>query len=313
LRKSLFLFTILTMVFITSLMINGVQAITYQDYRGTIDGANYVIRIPSNWNGNFFLYCRGYAHVLSAVNLNGPLSLFSGLINSGYAFAESDYGVGGFVINDGMTCTYQLTKYIIDQFHVTGKIYLIGISMGGTTVLELGFKYPHLYSGVIDIAGTKDVITRYYLDSYYASITDDAKLANAVVAAGGVNPPYPQTTIAGFRTYCATLVADIKSECKGTPIQKPLAYMKISPLFSATCISIPTITIHGTADANAPYAQSVAFMTTVKIMGHSDMYRLYKVVGGEHCDSAVLSQIGPCFNELVNWAENGVPAPASTP
>jgi fermentation-respiration switch protein FrsA (DUF1100 family) len=311
LRKNIFLIIPLLIVFITPIMINGVQAASYQDYAGTLNNANYVIRIPSNWNGDFIIYCRGYSHLLSSVNLNTALNLFSGLINSGYAFATSDYGVGGYVVNEGMASTYQLTKYVINQFHVTGKIYLIGISMGGTTVLELGAKYPCLYAGVLDIAGTKDLIGRYYLHSYYAGIEDDTALATAVVANGGVNPPYPMTSIAGFRTYCTNAVADVKIECKGTPIQKPLAYLKISPTYSASWVTIPTITVHGTADAIAPYSQSVTYMNVVKMIGHSDMYRLYKVDGGEHCNSVVLAQIAPRFNQLVNWAENGVPPPAS--
>ena len=298
---------------IMPLLMNGVQAVSYQDYTGKLGGANYIIRIPSNWNGDLLVYCRGYAHLLSSVNLVTTLTLFSGLINSGYAFAESDYGVGGYCIKEGMIRTHQLTEYVIDNFHLTGKVYLIGISMGGNTVLELGAKYPDLYSGVLDIAGTKDVISRYNLHSNYAAIDDDAALRAAVLANGGKDPPFPTTSIGGFRNYCTNSVADVKDQCKGTPDEKQQFYERISPVFDAVDISIPTITVHGTADALVPYSQSVAYMNAIAVAGHSDMYRLYKVVGGEHCNAAVVTQIGPRFSQLVNWVENGVPAPASSP
>ena len=42
------------------------------------------------------------------------------------------------------------------------------------------------------------------------------------------------------------------------------------------------------------------------------MYRLYKVVGGERGNAAVIGQITSRFNQLVDWVENGNPAPAST-
>ena len=289
-------------------------AVSFQEINGYLGGAEYFLRIPSNWNGGLVVYCRGYSHVeVTHDALNTQGSRLNPLLDFGYAVAFSSYGAWGYVIKEGIIRTHQLTEYVIDNFHVTGRVYLVGVSMGGNTVLELGVKYPHLYSGVLDISGTKDVISRYNLHSYYAGITDDTALGAAVVANGGLNPPYPTTSISSFRTYCTNSAADVIDQCKGTPDKKQQFYERISPIYSAIDISIPTITVHGTADGLAPYAQSVAYMNAITAAGHSDLYRLYKVVGGQHANPAVLNQITPCFQQLVNWVENGVVPPASNP
>ena len=37
----------------------------------------------------------------------------------------------GFCMKEGMTHTLQLTAYVMDNFRVTGQVFLIGLSMGG--------------------------------------------------------------------------------------------------------------------------------------------------------------------------------------
>ena len=287
-------------------------AVTIQEKTGKLGDANYIIQIPSNWNGRLVVCCRGFAHDLSQVNLRFYANSFSAMVQAGFAFAISDYGSGGYCIKDGIIRTHQLTEYVINNFHVSGKVYLIGISMGATTALMLGAKYPELYAGVLEIAGTKDITSRYYAHSYYAGIEDDLELGSAVLDKGGVNPPFPCATIADFRTFCTWSVEDVTTECGGTPDEKPKAYERISPIDSAIDIAIPTISIHGTADALAPYSQSIAFMDAVTTAGHANLYRLYKVVGGQHCDTPVMAQIAAKMPILIGWSEYGVPPPPSS-
>lgn len=289
-----------------------VQAVTVQEITGKLGGADYLVRIPSNWNGDLVVYCRGYSHLLSGVDMVAPANAFNALINLGYAFAESNYGVGGFCIKEGIIRTHQLTEWFVNNYHVTGKIYLVGISMGGATVLMLGAKYPELYDGVLDIAGTTDAVARYNLHSYYAGISDDTALGNAVVANGGVNPPFPCPTIAVFRAYCQSSVADTVAACGGTPDKKPQAYERVSPIYSAVDIGVPTIVVHGTADGLIPYSHSVNFLNAVVAAGHSDLFRFYKVVGGQHANIPVIGQIPVRLMQLINWVENGVLPPVSS-
>jgi pimeloyl-ACP methyl ester carboxylesterase len=238
--------------------------------------------------------------------------MFNWLISGGTAFAESSYGEGGYCVKEGVIRTHQLTEYIIDKYHVTGKVYLLGISMGSTIALELGAKYPDLYDGVLDICGPKDLKYQYTQKMNYLSLNNQ-DLSAALIAKGAKDPPYPSSTISAFRDSCLITTIDLAIACRGTPDEKPQAYERISPTYSATGLSIPTITLHGTADGEVDYSTSITFMNAVVAAGHSDMYRLYKVNGGEHADSAVISQLWPGLLRLILWVEYGIPAPPSAP
>ncbi len=135
----------------------------YVEYVGTLGGANFVVRIPDNWNGMLIVGCHGYSY--PTWNPDYQFALYGGslfnAINSGFAYAASSFGEGGYAVKEGMLHTHQLTEWVIDNFHVTDKVILVGASMGGTISLLLGEKYPELYDGVLDICGGKDLTARY--------------------------------------------------------------------------------------------------------------------------------------------------------
>jgi fermentation-respiration switch protein FrsA (DUF1100 family) len=309
-KSHLFFAVVLTVCLIAVPFISNAQAaITVQQITGKLSGADYLVRIPSNWNGNLIVCCRGYSPLLSGVDLASYANGFNTTINMGYAFALSNYGAGGWCIEEGVARTHELTVWFKENYPATTRVYLVGISMGGTTVLMLGAKYPELYAGVLDISGTKDTVARYNLHSYYAGISDDAALGAAVVANGGINPPYPLPTIAAFRGYCQASYNDVVAACGGTPNEKSEAYRRISPISSATDIKVPTMTIHGTNDGLVPYNQSVDFMNAVAVAGHSNLYRFYLVPGGQHANPPVLAQLGVRLFQLMDWVENGTLPP----
>lgn len=286
---------------------------TFQEITGKLGGADYLIRIPLlNWNGRLVVFCHGYSHLEpDLAYLETQAASWNSLVTGGFALAMSTYGAGGYCIKEGVIRTHQLTEYTVENYGVTGAIYLIGGSMGGNIALQLGAKYPDLYSGVLDLYGSKNLISQYHDKMYYASIQNDADLGAVVVANGGVNPPYPYATIAAFRDFSLASGTDIALACGGTPEEKPMAYERISPTFSAVDITIPTITLHGTKDALVPYASALEFMSAVAEAGHSDMYRLYKVVDGQHGGSLVLSKLTSSFTKLLLWAEYGIiPVPS---
>jgi pimeloyl-ACP methyl ester carboxylesterase len=297
------------------------SAVSWQVITGKLGRANYRIRIPNNWDGDLVIYCRGYS---PQVPTSWSPNSFNQLLNQGYMFAESTYGKGGVCIKEGVIRTHQLTEYILDHYPVTGKVLLLGISMGGNIALQLGAKYPHLYDGVLDICGGKDSAAQYDDKMYYASLTNDDDLIAALISKGSAVPPFPfvppyfppplSDQLAAFREYCLTSGGDIAIACGGnTPEEKPKAYERISPTFSAADITIPTITVHGDKDGLVPYSQSIAFEAAVAANGRLNLYRLYTVVGGEHANMAMLSKIPVCMPYLLDWVENGNPAPATPP
>jgi pimeloyl-ACP methyl ester carboxylesterase len=326
-RKTLLVVFTLAVVLLVAPHLGVVQPVaaqeTYEQITGKLGGAEYLLRIPDNWQGALVVMCRGYSPTLvDLAGLEFYADMFSTITTNGAALAMSSYGEAGWCVQKGMIRTHQLTEYIIGHYDVTGKVYLFGQSMGGGIALLLGTKYPHLYDGVIEIAGVKDVAAQYTLTMNLANIMEDDELAEAILANGGSVPPCPlaygydiPTALAGYRAFCLTSSTDIALELGGTPEKKPKAYEKVSPIYNALDIAIPTITVHGTSDSIVTYAQSLAYLEAVTQAGYSGLYRLYGVPGGEHIDysMAMGMQIYLGFTWLVDWVENGNPAPPSMP
>ncbi len=292
-------------------------ATAYTEINGTLNGANYTLWIPNPieaWTGALVIYCHGYSHTEPTRPLikasDGTANWANSMIAAGFAFAISSWGAGGWCIQRGMNATYELTQYIVSTYKVA-KVYLVGLSMGGAVALLLAEKYPKVFSGVMDVSGSKNITERYNRMKDWAATTNDTEFAAKIQAVGGIVPPFPINLAAPpplsnqlqvFRTLCNQYVADIAAEAGGTPDAVPLAYQNIDPLYHAN-ISIPVISVHGTSDAFTPYSIALQYQDAVAAAGKSSLFRLYTVVGGEHADLNVQTVAGPGhFLELVSWA-----------
>jgi len=230
------------------------------------------------------------------------------MISSGSAFAMSSYGAGGYCVLKGMNATYELTQYIMSTYNVT-RVVIMGVSMGGNIALELGEKYPQIYSAVLDISGSKGLAQQYNEKMDFAATTNDTELSAKIQAIGGKVPPFPlsmappplSNQLQAFRSYCNVSAADIAAEAGGTPDAAPQGYQAIDPIYHAN-ISIPVMTVHGTADGLVPYQRSLDYQAAVATAGKSSLFRLYTVVGGEHADANVQGVAGSHWSELVSWA-----------
>jgi len=295
-----------------------VGAVSYTEYKFDLGGATNWVRIPDNWNHQRFLVlCRGYIHILDPATI--PMdSQSKGFLTQGYATAASNYGEGGYSVKEGIIRTHQLTEWFINNYDFTGYVYLMGGSMGGNIVLQLGATYPGLYDGVFDMFGSKN-LEKQYVDKMNYITMNDADLIAALTAAGSAIPPYPFSAMPppntlsqkldAFQTFSLNSGTDIYLACGSkTPDERPQAYERLSPTFSATHITVPTITLHGTADGLVPYSQSTEFKAAVQAAGYSDMYRLYSVAGKGHGDITT-AQVAPYWQLLVNWVENGQAPP----
>jgi pimeloyl-ACP methyl ester carboxylesterase len=313
-RKVLLIVLTLFVVLLTTPLVATAQAITVQEVTGKLGGADFLLRIPSNWNKKLIVFCHGFSHLEpTPAYLVTAANQMAAAVSNGFAIALSTYGAGGYCVKEGIIRTHQMTEYIMDNYDVTGKVYLLGISMGGNIVLELGAKYPDLYDGVLDICGSKNLMTQYTDKMYFAGISDDTALQTVVFNKYGVI--IPLAGIPGFRDFSFTSGTDIWLACGGnTPEEKPKAYERISPTFSAVDITIPTITVHGDNDPLVPYSSALELMNAVDAAGYSDMYRLYRVAGGGHADSKLMiPALTVYWPRLTAWVETGVPALPSVP
>jgi len=281
-------------------LIKEASAIPYTQYTGTLDGADWALRIPDPWNGMLVIICRGYGGpTWMGVPLNF-LNWGSSMLESGYAIAASNYGSAGFCIQAAINATHQLTNQIIANYSVTGKVFLYGRSMGGAVALLLGEKYPEIYSGVLDANGVKDFADIYTLSKSWSNMTDE-ELGDELTALGIPVPPPDYDTLQELRDKLASGLPDMELETGGTPETHPQEYEDRSPVHHAN-IEIPVIVVHGAFDVLVPLYESIAYQDAVALAGHSDLYRLYSIPEGYHMSDSVLDEVPARFIELVEWS-----------
>ena len=294
---------LLTLFFLSSLI--GIQfvkeaaAVVYTQYTGTLNGADWALRIPDPWNGMLVVVCRGSSGPVLPSPLP-TLGYHTYELNQGFAVAASNYGSAGFCLKAGINSTYELTRHVIDNYNVTGKVFLSGTSLGGIIALLVGAKYSDLYSGVLDLMGIKDLKERYTRLARWASLSD-AELEAEMIALGITTiPPPTYATLEDYRIKCTNASRAIERETGGTPDTHPQEYEDLSPTYQAN-LTIPVITVHGTDDAIVAYYQSLLYNASVVDAGCSNLYRLYTVPGGGH-NGGTLDEGPERFDELVEWS-----------
>ena len=244
-KKALMLTTLIAVAMMATPLISTAQAkITeenrydppydvFTEYYGTMGGANFYILIPDVWenellgDGMLVVICRSAAYVEDPRDSIPDYPFAQGLAMQGIAVAASNYGDEGFV-KEGVIRTHQLTMYVIENYGVTGKVFLFGTSLGGNVALLLGERHPDVYSGVLDNSGVKDWAAAYY----------DA--VNYMAAHAG------EDDFLDF--WYSAIIAGFPSLFGGTPEEKPNKYAKYSPTHHAD-MSIPVISVVHVDDA----------------------------------------------------------------
>ena len=248
---------------------------------GTLDGADYEIFIPDNWNGMLVIGCRGHRTLEPEITNEyymHSIAMYFMLEQDTerWAFAWSTYGEGGYCIEKGMIRTHQLTDYVIKNYNVQGKVFLIGISMGGTISCLLAEKYPNLYDGLLDVVGPKDLKVRY----------------NSLIG-------LPDS---------GDLIKELEAECSGTPDEKPLEYEKRSPTYNAD-LKIPVISLYGEEDHNVPPIHAELFYDAVEATGSLEYYRSYMYPDYLHTSFYENTVVILHFLDLFAWVEENVEPP----
>jgi pimeloyl-ACP methyl ester carboxylesterase len=278
----------------------------YTQINVVLGGVHNTIRIPDDWNGKRLnVLCRGFSAVEISPN-EIPLDAFSlSLVNGGIATAANHYGFPEFDVKDAIIRTHQLTEYVVNNYGVTGKIILVGVSFGGNVALMLGEKYPELYDGVLDVVGVKDWKAEYEWFKHCA----DSSISELQAEFTASNlSPFPLTTLEDYQDYCLGASAWIRDYFGSSPEEKPKAYERYSPTYQAD-IKIPVITLAGARDAIVPLSQHYAYQAAVAEAGHADLYRLVVLPNGAHADLPVQAQIGPWGLKLSAWVVDGIPPP----
>jgi hypothetical protein len=269
----------------------------YTQITGTLGEAAFIIQIPKTWNGMLVVACPWYQYPKDGTELLSHLKyepIAKVLLAQGYAFASSNYGATGWPVKEAIISIHQLTQYVVGRYHVTGKVFLMGGSMGGAVAILAGEKYPNLYSGVLDLCGSKNLVSGFNGCVWVASAT--LENINAYL---GVPIEFAQK----YKDFCISVMNDILAETGGTPQTIPEVYAKIDPN-QQTDIRIPIISIYGALDVIVPPSSVIAYHEALAVAGHSDLHRYYIIPDGSHIDAPIFAAVPQHLAELVAWSSS---------
>jgi pimeloyl-ACP methyl ester carboxylesterase len=201
----------------------------YTEYYGTLGRANFYVLIPDDWtnvlgDGMLVMMCHSAAYAEDPRDDFSDYPFAVSLATQGIAVAASNYGPEGSGVEGGVIRTHQLTMYVIDNYDVTGKVFLFGTSLGGCVALLLGERHPDVYSGVLDNSGIKDWSAMY----------------NDAVSYSGSDP--------FLLVWYAITEISFEENYGGTPEERPNKYAKYSPTHHAD-MAIPVISVVHVDDA----------------------------------------------------------------
>ena len=123
----------------------------------SLDGAQFKIRVPVNWNGTLLVYLQGTktgapppepSLVPPLLPGNEP-PLEDTLLSRGYALAASQVSTSDWQPKAEIQDTFALTAYFRGRVGEPKRVILLGSSLGGLTVLKLMEDYPRSFAGGI--------------------------------------------------------------------------------------------------------------------------------------------------------------------
>ena len=136
------------------LLFSGTAAAAPKTETGVINGAEYRIDIPGNWNGGLVVYCHGYAATPGRFEKDKPLPPTQAVFTeAGYALAQSGYSAGGWAVEEAVFDTEALRHHFTEVYGKPKETYITGHSMGGFLTMTLVEKFPSAYDAGLPLCG----------------------------------------------------------------------------------------------------------------------------------------------------------------
>src|SRR5262249_41025720 len=114
---------------------------------GVLDGADYLISVPADWNGRLVMFAHGYEGEGPGIGTVRASPLDSYLREHGYAWAASGYRSKGYRPDWFLADTLALRAYFIKEFGEPRWTIIHGQSMGGHVAIASLELHPEIYQG----------------------------------------------------------------------------------------------------------------------------------------------------------------------
>ncbi|MEO6922506.1 MAG: alpha/beta hydrolase [Bryocella sp.] len=122
---------------------------------GMLDGAQYRIDIPNDWNHSLVVYYHGYSTLGVHFNLAHKLGKQQQpFFQRRYAVVQSAYSKSGWAVHEAYTETEALRRYFLRKYGKPVETIVAGESMGGTLVMITIEQNPKPYNGGLDLCGS---------------------------------------------------------------------------------------------------------------------------------------------------------------
>lgn len=99
-------------------------------------GARWAAEMPAKWNGTLLLYSRGYSPTPGTLEA-APRQHRQALLDAGYAIAGSDYGSGGWAIEQAIPAQRATIAAFASRYGTPKRVIAWGSSMGGLVTTAL--------------------------------------------------------------------------------------------------------------------------------------------------------------------------------
>lgn len=152
---------------------------------GTIDGANYLIEVPANWNGTLLLYSHGYRFTGSAFTPQDASDPLTGgaLLQQGYALAGSSYSQNGWALQQAFHDQFALLDFFDATCGHPMRTIPWGDSLGGIITAGLVQLHPERFSAAMPLCG----VLAGGIGTWNQAL--DSSFAFNILLAGGTLPP----------------------------------------------------------------------------------------------------------------------------
>jgi pimeloyl-ACP methyl ester carboxylesterase len=176
---------------------------------GRLEGADYRIDMPRNWNHELIVFYHGYSMQPVRFARGERISpMFQPMLDQGYAVIQSGYSAGGWAVEQGYADTEKLRVAFVAKHGAPSHTYAIGMSMGGTLAALTIESKPDVYAGALSLCGAigstdtmfqRDFAIRAAFDYYFpdllgplvpvpADFMPDARVERKILGAFAAKP-----------------------------------------------------------------------------------------------------------------------------
>ncbi len=133
---------------------------------GEIEGAEFRIDIPKDWNGGLVMYAHGYETVApTRRDFNMPMVEVAKRLN--YAIAQSKYNTQGWAAREGILDNEALRRHFLVKYGKTYPTIIAGHSMGGAISFRTIELYPEVYDGALPMCGTAEPALKFFKERVF--------------------------------------------------------------------------------------------------------------------------------------------------